>query len=115
MVLTIGVTLLPHASLLRDVFHIPYDQGVPIIPRDQLEQENKMREVVEEEVAKLPAKEALATVLRYGLYSGVPQRLDEVEKKLKYTRERVRQTEEKVIRKLRHPAPLERFREFVRQ
>jgi len=42
--------------------------------------------------------------LRHGLYDGTALSLDEAAKTLKLTRERVRQIEERALRKLRHPS-----------
>lgn len=49
----------------------------------------------------LSPRECTIIVLRFGLESGNPMTLEEIGQELKITRERVRQVEEKALRKLR--------------
>jgi RNA polymerase primary sigma factor len=50
----------------------------------------------------LSPRECTIITLRFGLESGNSMTLEEIGKELKITRERVRQLEEKALRKLRH-------------
>jgi RNA polymerase primary sigma factor len=50
----------------------------------------------------LSLRECTIITLRFGLESGNSMTLEEIGKELKITRERVRQLEEKALRKLRH-------------
>src|SRR5690349_5759586 len=65
------------------------------------------RELLREEVRRvlnnLTLRERQVIELRFGLVDDHDHTLEEVGKKLKVTRERVRQIEERAIRKLRHP------------
>jgi len=51
--------------------------------------------------------------LRFGLIDDEDHTLEEVGKKLHVTRERVRQIEERAIRKLRHPTASRLLREYL--
>ncbi len=59
------------------------------------------RQEVQELVKNLPPREAEILVLRYGLDGRKPQTLEEVGKKFKVTRERIRQLQEIALEKLR--------------
>ncbi len=65
------------------------------------------RELLKDEVRRaldnLPQRERQVIELRFGLQDDHDHTLEEVGKKLRVTRERVRQIEERAIRKLRHP------------
>jgi RNA polymerase primary sigma factor len=65
------------------------------------------RQLLHEEIRKvlghLTLRERQVIELRFGLVDDHDHTLEEVGKKLKVTRERVRQIEERAIRKLRHP------------
>ena len=60
----------------------------------------------------LTEREANVLRLRYGLYDGKALTLDEVGKKFGVTRERIRQIENKAIRKLRHPSRAKYIKDF---
>jgi RNA polymerase primary sigma factor len=64
-------------------------------------QSKSAREEVTELVKNLPAREAEILVLRYGLDGRKPQTLEEVGRKFKVTRERIRQLQEMALEKLR--------------
>jgi RNA polymerase primary sigma factor len=59
------------------------------------------REEIQELVKNLPPREAEILALRYGLDGRKPQTLEEVGKKFKVTRERIRQLQEIALEKLR--------------
>ena len=59
------------------------------------------REEVTELVKDLPPREAEILALRYGLDGREPETLEEVGKKFKVTRERIRQLQEMALGKLR--------------
>jgi RNA polymerase primary sigma factor len=76
-----------------------------------------MRNILREELVKsmdiLTEREQMILKLRFGFDDGRPRTLEEVGKVYNVTRERIRQIEEKALRKLRHPArktKLEAFR-----
>ncbi|MBP8251608.1 MAG: RNA polymerase sigma factor RpoD [Herpetosiphon sp.] len=66
--------------------------------------EHLLREHLEEVLCKLDERERRIIDLRYGLTDGKYRTLEEVGKEFGITRERIRQIEAKVLRKLRHPA-----------
>jgi RNA polymerase primary sigma factor len=62
-----------------------------------------LREQIEVVLNKLPERERKIIQLRYGLYDGRYRTLEEVGHEFGITRERIRQIEARVLRKLRHP------------
>jgi RNA polymerase primary sigma factor len=58
-------------------------------------------------------KEKKILVLRFGINDGCPRTLEEVGNIFKVTRERIRQIEAKVLKKLRHPTRSRRLRSFL--
>jgi RNA polymerase primary sigma factor len=62
-----------------------------------------LRDEVRKVLSNLTLRERQVIELRFGLVDDHDHTLEEVGKKLKVTRERVRQIEERAIRKLRHP------------
>jgi RNA polymerase primary sigma factor len=63
-----------------------------------------LREQIEEVLCKLPERERKIIQLRYGLNDGRYRTLEEVGKEFGITRERIRQIESKVLKRLRHPS-----------
>lgn len=63
-----------------------------------------MREQIDGVLARLPERERKIIQLRYGLNDGRYRTLEEVGKEFGITRERIRQIESKVLKKLRHPS-----------
>jgi RNA polymerase primary sigma factor len=61
------------------------------------------REKIDEALKSLNEREAAILRMRFGLGSGNEHTLDEVGRKFKVTRERIRQIEAKAMRKLRGP------------
>ena len=62
-----------------------------------------LREQINVALQKLPERERKIIQLRYGLQDGRYRTLEEVGREFGITRERIRQIEAKVLRKLRHP------------
>jgi RNA polymerase primary sigma factor len=62
-----------------------------------------LREQIDIVLQKLPERERRIIQLRYGLYDGHYRTLEEVGREFGITRERIRQIEARVLRKLRHP------------
>ena len=50
--------------------------------------------------------------MRYGMHGGKPQTLEEVGKVFGVTRERIRQLENKAIRKLQHPSRAKKIKDY---
>ncbi len=83
---------------------------------DNLTMRNILREELVRSMDILTEREQMILKLRFGFDDGRPRTLEEVGKVYNVTRERIRQIEEKALRKLRHPArrtKLESFRKAV--
>ncbi|MBN1483288.1 MAG: RNA polymerase sigma factor RpoD [Chloroflexia bacterium] len=72
-----------------------------------------LREQINEVLEKLPERERRIIQLRFGLNDGRYRTLEEVGKEFGITRERIRQIEAKVLRKLRHPHYGKKLRGFL--
>jgi RNA polymerase primary sigma factor len=66
--------------------------------------QHMLREQIDIALQKLPERERRIIQLRYGLADGQYRTLEEVGREFGITRERIRQIEARVLRKLRHPA-----------
>ena len=83
------------------------------LPTDLASQEF-LREEVEAALNSLTSREARVLQLRFGLLDGYSYTLEEVGEKFGVTRERIRQIENKAIRRLRHPTRSHRLRDYLR-
>jgi RNA polymerase primary sigma factor len=72
-----------------------------------------LRQEVMRALESLTVRERQVIALRFGLYDDQDHTLEEVGRELKVTRERVRQIEERAIRKLRHPQSSRFLREYL--
>ena len=72
-----------------------------------------LREQVRELLDTLSERERRVLGLRYGLDDGRARTLDEVGREFALTRERIRQIENKALRKLRHPSRSRRLMDFL--
>lgn len=72
------------------------------LPEDVVE-DNILKELINEAIASLEPREQIIIRLRYGLDDGKPKTLEEVGAMFNITRERVRQVEQKALKKLRSP------------
>ncbi len=66
-------------------------------------EKNICNEIIRDAVSELPEKERMVIVLRYGLSGGNPETLETIGMRMGVTRERIRQIEEKALRRLRIP------------
>ena len=78
------------------------------------------RTILRDELLKsmkvLTEREQMILKLRFGFDDGRPRTLEEVGKVYNVTRERIRQIEEKALRKLKHPnrkGPLDQYKDFL--
>ncbi len=85
-------------NTLGDIIEDLRERG-PVEVTDQ----RLLREEIRKVLGQLTLRERQVIELRFGLLDDHDHTLEEVGKKLKVTRERVRQIEERAIRKLRHP------------
>ena len=72
-----------------------------------------LREEIEQMLQGLNPREREVIILRFGLESGHPLTLEEVGKRFKVTRERIRQIEKAALRKLRNPSRSKKIRDFL--
>jgi len=72
-----------------------------------------LREEIRKVLGQLTLRERQVIELRFGLVDDHDHTLEEVGKKLKVTRERVRQIEERAIRKLRHPQASKLLKDYL--
>ncbi len=72
-----------------------------------------LREEVRRALSSLTLRERQVIELRFGLVDDHDYTLEEVGRQLNVTRERVRQIEERAIRKLRHPAASRLLKEYL--
>lgn len=72
-----------------------------------------LKETLFDLLKSLMEREREIIILRFGLDGGTPQSLEEVGNKFHLTRERVRQIEEKALRKLRAPHRVRKLEGFV--
>ena len=70
---------------------------------------DELREVLD----TLTVREKEVLELRFGLFDGSSHTLEEVGKRFKVTRERIRQIEAKALRKLRHPSRAKKLKDFL--
>jgi RNA polymerase primary sigma factor len=81
-------------------------------PTDEIDRE-QLRVEVRRVLSNLNPRERQVIELRFGLLDDRDYTLEEVGRRLKVTRERVRQIEERAIRKLRHPQMSRVLREYL--
>ena len=72
-----------------------------------------LREELANALQSLTERERQVVTLRFGLEDGRARTLEEVGKEFNVTRERIRQTEAKALRKLRHPSRSKRLKDFL--
>ena len=72
-----------------------------------------LAEELNEVLDTLTEREKEVLELRFGLHDGRLRTLEEIGKKFKLTRERIRQIEGKALRKLRHPSRSKKLKEFL--
>ena len=71
-----------------------------------------LAEALAEILSTLTQREADVLKMRFGMYDGRNHTLEEVGQKFGVTRERIRQIENKAIRKLRHPSRAKKIKDF---
>jgi len=79
----------------------------------KLAQHEILKEKLEAILKTLPFREREIVKLRFGIGAGYSCTLEEVGKIFKVTRERVRQIEEKALRKLQHPTRIRKLESFM--
>src|SRR5712691_4897958 len=95
-------------NTLGDIIEDVRERGPTEITDQQL-----LREEIRKVLGQLTIRERQVIELRFGLIDNHDHTLEEVGKKLKVTRERVRQIEERAIRKLRHPAASRILKDYL--
>jgi len=72
-----------------------------------------LRERIRSVLETLPPREAQVIRLRYGIDGNPPLTLEEIAGKFGLTRERIRQIENKALRRLRHPSRTRQLRDYL--
>ena len=72
-----------------------------------------LKEQIEDVLSTLTSREQRVLQLRFGLEDGRSRTLEEVGKEFNVTRERIRQIEAKVLRKLRHPSRSRKLKDYL--
>ena len=72
-----------------------------------------LKEQLQEVLETLTEREQKVLRLRFGLDDGRARTLEEVGKEFNVTRERIRQTEAKALRKLRHPSRSRKLKDYL--
>ena len=72
-----------------------------------------LREQLADVLSTLTPREAKVLKLRFGLEDGRSRTLEEVGKEFNVTRERIRQSEAKALRKLRHPSRSRKLKDYL--
>ena len=72
-----------------------------------------LKEQIDEVLSSLTPREQRVLQLRFGLEDGRSRTLEEVGREFNVTRERIRQIEAKVLRKLRHPSRSRKLRDYL--
>jgi RNA polymerase primary sigma factor len=72
-----------------------------------------LQEQLTQVIGSLTEREAGVISSRFGLFDGEPKTLDEIGEIYGVTRERIRQIEDKVLKKLRHPSRSQTLRDYL--
>jgi RNA polymerase primary sigma factor len=72
-----------------------------------------LKEQIEDVLSTLTPREQRVLQLRFGLEDGRSRTLEEVGREFNVTRERIRQIEAKVLRKLRHPSRSRKLKDYL--
>ena len=87
------------------------DQNVPV-PAEAAAS-NLLRDQLNEVLSTLTEREQKVLRLRFGMDDGRARTLEEVGKEFQVTRERIRQIEEKALRKLKHPSRRRKLKDYL--
>lgn len=72
-----------------------------------------LKDRMAEVLGTLKPREAEVLRLRFGIADGSPRTLEEIGREFGLTRERIRQIEDKALRKLRHPSRARKLKDFA--
>ena len=87
------------------------DEDIP--PPAEVVLDGQLREQLYDALQKLPPRERRIIDLRFGLTDGDPRTLQEIAEEFDLSRERIRQIEGEVLRKLRHPHFSRKLRTYL--
>jgi RNA polymerase primary sigma factor len=88
------------------------DQGAFADELARRTEHNDLRRIIDVLLKEIKPRESQILDLRYGLTDGKERTLEEIGDMLSLTRERIRQIEEKGLRKLRHPTRANKIRDY---
>lgn len=104
-----------YQDFIDDEDELEYDEMETRLYRDSVESEVskiELEQLISKALDTLTEREADVLKLRFGLIDGRQRTLEEVGQIFGYTRERIRQIENKAIRKLRHPKRTKQIRDY---
>lgn len=87
------------------------EEDIPSV--EDIVADRELRRALESVMSTLTQKEQKVLRLRFGLDDGRARTLEEVGKQFNVTRERIRQIEEKALRKLRHPSRAKKIEDYL--
>lgn len=82
-------------------------------PQESFDHQSGLSSQLKEVLSTLQEKEQRVLTLHFGLEDGCSRTLEEVGRELGVTRERIRQIEAKVLRKLRHPTRSRKLKDYL--
>lgn len=110
---------LTYASLNSPIGEEEESELGDLLPVDETEQTDEvamhffLREQLEEVLKTLTEREQKILVLRFGLEDGHARTLEEIGQLFNVTRERIRQIEQKALRKMRHPSRSRKLKDYL--
>lgn len=87
-------------------------QDKSILPPEQNLEQTLQKQEITRTLETLSAREAKVLSLRFGLEDGIEHSLQEIGRMFNISRERVRQIEERAIRKMRHPERTKMLKDY---
>jgi RNA polymerase primary sigma factor len=80
---------------------------------EEIVERDELKELINEAISTLKPREQEIIKLRFGFEDGVTKTLEEIGKEYGVTRERIRQIEEKALRKLGQPSKRKKFKDYL--
>lgn len=81
-------------------------------PVESIAEEAELRNIINEVLSTLTDKEQKILMMRFGLNGSEPHTLESIGQKFNITRERIRQIQEKALRKIRQPSSSHKLKDF---
>ena len=84
-----------------------------MLPQEKLAVDQDLREQTKKVLSTLTPRQEKIIRMRFGIEEKAEHTLEEVGQDYNLTRERIRQIEEKALRKMRHPSRSKKLRIFI--